>query len=275
MKKLPFRSLAILAIISIIPIAVVACGSGASDSSGEAKSAPIIDTVPNAVPEASTLPEPKPETAAVPAPEPESVGTVKLTPEDSPKVPAADVAAAPMDTKASSEGMASVDPVVADEPAEAPALLTSFNDYGFTLKLDLGAAVESAGWTEAEASASQGLVSFAYGGVNTNLVWGPPEERTPLTFLADTYNLLRASQPNTTFDSISEGDVTINGQTGVYGGFKATTRAGDTLGGGIIGAWLCPDDNTAFRLTLIGDDATVVQLRFDRMLDNFACATSG
>ena len=34
------------------------------------------------------------------------------------------------------------------------------------------------------------------------------------------------------------------------------------------------DGETAFRMTLTGEDATVVQLRFDRLLENFACSTS-
>jgi hypothetical protein len=179
------------------------------------------------------------------------------------------------DTAAESETAAVIDPEPATETVEAPALLTAYNAYGFTLKLDLGAAVESYGWTESDPSTSQGLIAFNYGGVNTNLVWGPPEERTPLTFLADTYNVLRASQPGTTFESISDGDITVNDQSGVYGGFRATGADGSTLGGGLIGAWVCPDADTAFRMTLTGDDATLVQLRFDRLLDNFACASSG
>lgn len=170
--------------------------------------------------------------------------------------------------------------VVADaeaeaEPlAEAAALLTAYDSYGFSLKLDLGAAVDSYGWTESDPSTTQGLITFNYGGVNTNLVWGPPEDRTPLTFLADTYNILRASQPDTTFESISDGDITVNDQVGAYGGFKATGIDGSTLGGGLIGTWLCPDADTAFRMTLTGEDATLVQLRFDRLLENFTCASS-
>ena len=110
------------------------------------------------------------------------------------------------DTAAESEAGAVIDPEPATETVEAPALLTAYNAYGFTLKLDLGAAVEAYGWAESDPSTSQGLIAFTYGGVNTNLVCGPLEERTALTFLADTYNVLRASQPETTFESISDGE---------------------------------------------------------------------
>ena len=154
------------------------------------------------------------------------------------------------------------------------ALPTSYSDYGFALKLDLGADIQSAGWTEPEPSMTQGIIAFSYGGVNANLVWGPPEDRSALTFLADTYNILRASQPTVTFESISDGDVSINDQAGVYGGFKAVDKRGAAIGGGLIGAWICGESETAFRMTLTGEDATVVQLRFDRLLENFACSSS-
>lgn len=167
------------------------------------------------------------------------------------------------------------EPVVETETETAKAtLLTSYADYGFSLKLDRGAEVQTAGWTEPEPTMAQGIVAFTYGGVNTNLVWGPPQERTALTFLADTYNILRASQPAVTFDSISDGEISVNEQPGVYGGFKAVDSNGSAVGGGLIGAWICGDNETAFRMTLTGEDATVVQLRFDRLLENFACSSS-
>ena len=151
---------------------------------------------------------------------------------------------------------------------------TSYSGYGFALKLDLGGDVQTAGWTEPEPSLTQGIIAFDYCGANANLVWGPTEDRTTLTFLADTYNFLRASQPSVTFESISEGDVTINDPPGIYGGFKAVDASGAAIGGGLIGAWICGDNETAFRMTLTGADATVVQLRFDRLLENFACSSS-
>ena len=162
----------------------------------------------------------------------------------------------------------------ADAEESETALLTSYADYGFTLKLDLGAEVQAAGWTEPEPSLAQGIMAFTYGGVNANIVWGPHQDRTPLTFLADTYNVLKASQPAVTFESISDGNISVNDQTGVYGGFKAVDASGSSIGGGLIGTWICGDAETAFRMTLTGEDATIVQLRFDRLLENFACSTS-
>ena len=45
------------------------------------------------------------------------------------------------------------------------------------------------------------------------------------------------------------------------------------VGGGLIGAWICSELETAFRLTVTvtGTETTVVQVRFDSLLDNFVC----
>ena len=116
-------------------------------------------------------------------------------------------------------------------------------------------------------------MSFTKDGVNTVLIWGPQQQRTPVSFLADTYNILRGSQPELTFDPISDGEITVSGESGVYGGFKTLDLNGATVGGGLIGAWVCSGEKTAFRLTLTETEATLVQLRFDRLVDQFTCAS--
>ena len=251
------RALVGLAIIAIISAVLAACGS--NDTAVVAPK----DTAPPAVVAVDTTESTEPagsEDTQVSAPPPadtNDMASVELKPVDDPAtVLALQSGAAPE-----------------LEPAET-ALQTSYSDYGFSLKLDLGADVRTSGWTEPEPSMAQGIIAFSYGGVNANLVWGPPEDRTPLTFLADTYNILRASQPSVAFESISDGDLLVNGQPGVYGGFKAVDNSGAAIGGGLIGAWICGDNETSFRMTLTGDDATVVQLRFDRLLENFACSSS-
>jgi hypothetical protein len=149
----------------------------------------------------------------------------------------------------------------------------AIDEYGFTLKLDQDADVRAAGWTGPEPNAQQGTVSFANGGVNVALIWGPQEDREPLSFLADTYSILRNSQPDFTFDPIRDGDIVVDREPGVFGGFKTSDSGGTSGGGGLIGTWVCTLPQTAFRLTLTGDDATVVQLRFDRLLESFSCSS--
>ena len=281
----PFRIAAGLLIIAIVSVALSACGSGdakvAAPQGSEVPSVSSVDTSEPAEKQEAVVAAP----ADTPAESP-----VETTAQAVIEKPAETAAERSIETAENTTGPANVDvtsvqdsatleinlPDPAQETAAETesALLTSYADYGFTLKLDLGAEIQAAGWTEPEPSLTQGIISFAYGGVNAKIVWGPPEERTALTFLADTYNLLRASQPTVTFESISDGDISISEQEGVYGGFKAVDNSGASLGGGLIGAWVCGESETAYRMTLTGDDATVVQLRFDRLLENFACSTS-
>ena len=283
MKISPIHKLATLSFIIIVSLAVAACG--AKEDSAVAPEAP--DTT---VPAAPSLSLPKADDSCL-AKETEPAGSSAL---DSLVLESQSATERSLDSQASTaepadsdaraddkltitvnlDEVAAIKDTNADGPAGAAMLSTSYTGYGFTLKLDLGADVKTSGWTEPEPSVTQGIIAFSYGGVNANLVWGPPENRTPLTFLADTYNILRASQPSVVFESISDGDISVNGQAGVYGGFKAVDNSGAAIGGGLIGAWICGDNETSFRMTLTGEDATVVQLRFDRLLDNFACSSS-
>ena len=272
----PFRIAAALLIIAIVSVALSGCGSGAANVAApqESKAHPVtaVETDEPAKPE-------------------ENVISVPVTTDTTAETTAKATGETPAETTNETGGKVNIDvaavkdsvtlevnrheaaPEAAAETAES-TLPTSYAEYGFSLKLDLGAEIQAAGWTEPEPSLTQGIIAFTYGGVKTNIVWGSPEDRTALTFLADTYNLLRASQPSVTFESISDGDISISDQEGVYGGFKAADNSGASLGGGLIGAWICEDSETAYRMTLTGEDATVVQLRFDRLLDNFACSSS-
>jgi hypothetical protein len=264
----PFRIAAALLILGILSVALTACGSGG------AKAVVTQDT--NSETAAAVEATDPAEAAKVETAKQEESMAAETAQEDATANPEGSVSNADGPTTsdvASLEDSATLEINLPEEEIAA-TLLTSYADYGFSLKLDLGADVQVSGWTELEPSLTQGIIAFNYGGVNANIVWGPPEERTALTFLADTYNVLRASQPSVTFESISDGDLTISDQEGVYGGFKAVDATGASLGGGLIGAWLCGENETAFRMTLTGVDATVVQLRFDRLLENFACSSS-
>ena len=105
------------------------------------------------------------------------------------------------------------------------------------------------------------------------LIWSQAGDGGPLSFLVDNYNNLRSSQPELTLEPITEGEITVSEQGGVFGGFTVNDAAGATLGGGLIGSWLCPQPGTAYRLTVMGVDSAVVQIRFDRLIDKFDCSS--
>ena len=233
------------------------------DESVSQLAAPVATVVPEPV----ATPTPTPELVAAPTPTPEPVAASTLTPRMEP-VPTAQPTPAPEPVPTSE-----ATPAPTLEPTLAPALLDTVDKFGFVLKLDRAADVRTTGWTASEPDVDQGILSFTADGVNTVLIWGPQQQRTPLTFLADTYNILRKSQPEQTFDPISDGELAVSGEPGAYGGFKTGDLSGTTVGGGLIGTWVCPEPEIAYRLTLTGAEAMVVQLRFDRLVDQFACTS--
>ena len=154
------------------------------------------------------------------------------------------------------------------EQESAAASVTTFDQFGFTLTIDLGSAVQTAQGSAGE----QGAINFPLGEVNSILTWVPQEGSSPLALVSGTYDILKANQTGVSFDSINDGEITVSGQSGVYLGFKSTDDTGASLGGGLIGAWTCTGEGTAYTLTLTGADASTLQIRFDRLLENFNCA---
>ena len=149
--------------------------------------------------------------------------------------------------------------------------LTTYDQFGFSLRLHRRTNISSAGWTENEASAIQGVLSFDYGGVNALLRWIPAQGVTSETMLVDSYNILRNAQTGISFNPVNEGQLTVSSEPGAFGSFAAADAAGSTVGGGVIGSWICPASTTAFALTVTGADATTLQIRFQRLLNSFGC----
>ena len=263
------RSLAGPAIAIGALLILVACG-------GETTSTPVRPT-----PTATVAPAVSPTATPVPTATATPTAVPPQPTETWPPAPTAapDPTGTPVPTTAPTAPTATPAPTPTPEPTAAPTpgptptpvLPKSVDEFGFVLKLDKGADVKTAGLTGPEPDALQGILDFISGGVDVILIWGPQQERTPLTFLADTYNILRDSQPDLTFDPISDGEITVSSEAGIFGGFKTLDANSAVVGGGLIGAWACAASEVAFRMILTGEDATVVQLRFDRLLDNFTC----
>ena len=148
--------------------------------------------------------------------------------------------------------------------------MTVYDEFGFVLKLDHGASVQTAGWTEPEPNDDQGLITFEFGGVDNILTWNPAGVSTTLSLVNNIYQILQDQRPDLTFDTLSEGDITVSGQSAFFAGYRTTDPEGE-VAGGLIGAWIRADADSAYTLTARGPDATLVQLRFDRLLDNFSC----
>ena len=148
---------------------------------------------------------------------------------------------------------------------EPPPVLDAF---GFVLGLDRGAYVTNIpGNTD-----TQGMVQLEYSGVNVILSWVPENGSTIEGLVSGTFGTLQSNQPDLTFDTVSESTLKVGLEVGTVVGFKSVDGSGDVVGGGLIGAWNCVDQETSFTIMVIGQDASVVQLRLNRLIDNFDCA---
>ena len=115
------------------------------------------------------------------------------------------------------------------------------------------------------------MIKFQYEGVSAILVWYS-SDITPQQIVADSYNLLKDSQPNLTFEGISDGAFPVSGETGVFGGFRVLD-GGATVGGGFVSGWVCSESQSRYALTVTGPQATVVQIRFQRIVNQFSCSS--
>ena len=154
-------------------------------------------------------------------------------------------------------------------PTPTPVLYTNVDSFGFTLTIDGEVDVESLGLLGDDASTSEGIIFFEYSGAHSILLWFEDSDSDIDAVLSDNYTSLVESQPDLTVSLINEGNVTVESYAGHYLTFITNSASGDS-GGGIIGSWRCPS-GTTFALTVTGSDAAVVQIRFKRLLDGFAC----
>ena len=155
-------------------------------------------------------------------------------------------------------------------PTATPEPPRSLDAFGFSLGLDRGAYVTNLpGNTNA-----QGMVQLEYSGVNVILSWVPINGVTNEGLVSGMFEMLQDSQPDLTLDTVSESTFHVGLEPGLVIGFKSLDRSGDVAGGGFVGAWNCLDAETSFTITVTGQDASVVQLRFNRLINNFECAQS-
>ena len=143
-----------------------------------------------------------------------------------------------------------------------------FDEFGFSLGLDRGAYLTSLPGN----TATQGMVQLQYSGVNVILSWVPIDGVTNQGLVSGTFAMLQDSQPGLTLETVSEADISVGLEPALVLGFKSIGAGNTIVGGGLIGAWNCLDEKISFTMTVTGEDAAVVQLRFTRLVDNFSCA---
>ena len=162
-------------------------------------------------------------------------------------------------------------PTATPIPTPTPIRHTFVKDYGFSLQLDRDVSVQANGWTEKDPNNEQGIISFDYRGVKAFLSWYSSTS-TPKQIVGRTYGQLRDGQPNLTFEPLREGEISISGEPGFFAGFRAIDDTNSSVGGGLIASWVCPESQLRYSITTTGPQATVVQLRFQRIIEKFNCS---
>ena len=201
---------------------------------------------------------------------------------DAPAAPVQATVASPEPTLAPTAAPPQVAPTVAPTvpptvpPTVAPTMAPTatpepsavFDEFGFSLALDRGAYLTSLPGN----TATQGMTQLGYSGADAILSWVPINGVTTEALVSGMFGMLQDNQPDLILDTVSESPFNVGLESGLVVGFRSVDGAGKVVGGGLIGAWNCLDTEVSFTLAVTGDDANIVQLRFNRLINNFACA---
>ena len=284
--------------ISVVVLLLIAIGCSSGDDAEvktETQPTATQETAPATATSApAPTPEPLPTSTPTPKPTPKPVPTAapakqvkQPTPAPTAKptsAPTAKPTSAPTPTRVPAAPTVTPTPTIVPSPTATPPptptptpITTVFKVHGFTLKLDpdadfVASGLDVTGFTETEADESQGLLRLDYNGADVVFYWQPSTAGVePQQSVDSAFGIFSSSKPSTIFIAISEGDLIVDGQAGRFGGFVSTAASGGGTGGGLIGAWNCMTTSTSFTLTVSGYDSTVIQIRFDRLVENFAC----
>lgn len=151
-------------------------------------------------------------------------------------------------------------------PTPEAVKLSVIDKYGFVIDFDSESDVQSAG------DNSSGTLSAQLEGAKAVLLWLPESQITKELLMQFTYGQLTESEPDLVFTPIAQDVISVDGQDGLFGGFASATSTEQVVGGGLIGTWSCSNSSTVFALTVVGEDATTLQIRFQRLITNFSCA---
>ncbi len=280
---------------------LAACGGGsqiADTPTPEAKVVAKAIAQPNPTkeppePEPTTPPIPKPTSTPTPMPTPAQVlpttTSTSVPPTATPtRMSPSTATPAQMPPNATPPPVPTRSPTPVPTFTATPTLIPSpsleetqssnvIDDFGFTLSLDKDTSFSStnltiSGMSNDTANTQQGLLSFEYNGVDIAILWLPATADSPSSIIESTFQLLKDSQPSNILTPVSDGDISIDGESGTFGGFVATDSSGANAGGGLIAAWTCQELDISLILVATGPDATALQIRFDRLVSGFKCS---
>ena len=270
--------------ISVVVLLLIAIGCSSGDDAEVKTETQPTATQETAPATATSAPAPTPEPLPTSTPNPVPTAAPAKQVKQPTPAPTAKPTSAPTPTRVPAAPTVTPTPTIVPSPTATPPptptptpITTVFEVHGFTLKLDpdadfVASGLDVTGFTETEADESQGLLKLDYNGADVVFYWQPSTAGVePQQSVDSAFGLLSSSKPSTSFIAISEGDLIVDGQAGRFGGFVSTAASGGRNGGGLIGAWNCMTTSTSFTLTVSGYDSTVIQIRFDRLVENFGC----
>jgi len=248
---------------------IFACGGSSDSTKSESASATTSEVPVEKPPEPTQAPDPT--ATSVPVVEKEVKKEEPKVQKPAEKPVKAPSAAAPKEVKKPTAAPPTAVPPTPVPPTPVPPTpvlvkVTVVDDYGFLIDLDSESDVQSAG------DSSTGTLSAQLEGAKAILLWLPVSQITKELLMQFTYGQLTGSEPDLVFTPIAQDVVTVDGQDGLLGVYASATSTGQIVGAGLIGTWTCADSGTVFALTVVGEDATTLQIRFQRLTSNFSCS---
>jgi len=153
-----------------------------------------------------------------------------------------------------------------------PVPLTDYNEYGFGLPVPSNLEIRTAGLTDPDASNDNGSLLATAGGTSLFLVWStvdPP--LTPEESVIGAFQVLQ-SLTGVVFEADGAGQgLTVDNQPGSYATFVTRDAQDEIEGVGIIGGWICPNDERSYAITVTGRDLEPVQQSFVYLTNGFRC----
>ncbi|MBM4411482.1 MAG: hypothetical protein FJ037_09245 [Chloroflexi bacterium] len=153
-----------------------------------------------------------------------------------------------------------------------PVAIAEYKDYGFGLPVPSNVKLTAAGLSGKDASRDGGSVLATSGGTSLLLVWN--KVTPPLSSqesVVGAFNVLQ-SLTQAKFEAMGAGQgLTVDSQPGSYGTFVTRDTRGTIDGVGIIGGWVCPNDQRSYAITVTGKELEPVQQSFVYLTNGFRC----
>jgi outer membrane murein-binding lipoprotein Lpp len=153
-----------------------------------------------------------------------------------------------------------------------PVPIVEYHDYGFGLPMPQNVKVTATGLSGNDATQESGSLLASASGTSVMLVWtNPSPPLSPQESVVGAFDVLQ-SLTQVSFEAQGAGqDLTVDSQPGAYGTFVSRDAAGAVDGVGIIGGWVCPNDQRSYAMTVTGKTLDAVQQSFVYLSNGFQC----